>query len=179
MQDPTTSGAPGGAPAFSPFPDQPRGAGNGSALGQQAQAAAGEAAQAATSIGEQAKQKLSGALDGQKGTAADMVQKLADTVKQSGEQFQGKQDWIASAVGRGAEELNTLAGSLRDKNVGDLLGEAQSFARRQPAMFMAAALAAGFAVARLGKVVAGDLSRDDLPTVPSLGKDAEGGNGQH
>ena len=178
MQDPTISGAPGGVPAF-PTSSQPQGAGTASSTGEQAKAVAGDAAQAASSIGDQAKQKLTGALDGQKGAAADMVQKLADTVQRSGEQFQGQQEWIASAVGRGAAELNTLAGSLRDKDVGDLLREAQGFARRQPAMFMAAALAAGFAAARLGKVVAGDLSRDDLPTMPSVNKGGEGGNGQH
>ena len=98
---------------------------------------------------------------------------MAQQVHRSGEQFEGRQDWIASAVGRGAAELNTLAGAIRSKDLSELASEAQAFARRQPALFMGAALAAGFAVARLGKVVAGGLSRDDLPTVPEVG------NGQH
>ena len=58
-------------------------------------------------------------------------------------------------------------------NVGDLMTQVQSLARRRPALFVGAALAAGFAVARLGKVTAGDLSRDDLPTL------REAGHGQH
>jgi len=178
MQDPTTSGVPSGMPAIPSAPDQsqggagtPSGAAQGG--GEQGQAAAGEAAQTASSLAGQAKQKLTGALDSQKGAAADMVEKLAQTVQRSGEQFQGQQDWIASAIGRGASELNTLAGSIRNKDLGDLAGEVQSFAKARPALFMGAALAAGFAVARLGKIVAGDLSRDDLPSMPEVA------NGQH
>ena len=116
---------------------------------------------------------MSTACEAQKGAAADLVEQLARSVQQSGEQFEGKQDWIASAIGRGAAELNTLAGAIRDKDLGEFANEVGAFARRQPALFIGATLAVGFAVARLGKVVAGDLSRDDLPTVPEVG------NGQH
>ena len=172
MQDSINDGPPDGATVFSSFPDESHD-GNAATPGNQVQAAAGEAAQSALSLAGQAKQTLAGKLDGQKGAAADMVEQFAQSVQRSGEQFQGRQDWIASAVGRGAEELNTLASSIRDKDVGDLLDEVQSFATRQPAVFMAAAFAAGFAVARLGKVIAGDLSRDDLPTIPEVG------HGQH
>lgn len=175
MNDATISGAPQGLPTTPPSPDRPSNAGNASAaaIGRTTQSAAGKATEAASSIADQAKHKLTGSLDGQKAVAADMIEKFAQTVHRSGEQFQGQQDWIASAIGRGAAELDTLAGTLRDKDLGDLAGEVQSFARRQPAMFMGTALAAGFALARLGKVVAGDLSRDDLPTMPEVG------NGQH
>jgi hypothetical protein len=166
MQDTITGGPESGAPAIPLAPDPQAG---GSTPGG-AQMSGG---QAASSLADQARGKLTGALDTQKGAAADMIEKLAGTVQRSGEQFQGQQDWIASAIGRGATELNTLAGSLRDKDIGDLAREVQSFAKAQPALFIGAALAAGFAVARLGKVVAGDLSRDDLPSMPEVA------HGQH
>ena len=156
MDDTMTSGAPGGASAIPLSRDR--------APAEQTDAAT----KAATSLAGQARQKLTGALDGQKGAAADMVANLAETVKRSGEQFAGQQDWIASAIGRGAEELNTLATSLRDKDLGNLLSEAQNFARCQPALFVGAAVAAGFALARVGKLAAADLSRADLPTIPEI-----------
>ena len=137
------------------------------------QESAGGAGQPAPSITGQAKQKLTGALDARRGTAADYVEQLAQTVQRSGRQFEGQQDWLASAIGRGAAELNTLAGTIRDKDLGQLASEVQTFARARPALFMGAALAAGFAVARLGKVAAGSLSREDLPTMPEMS------NGQH
>ena len=168
MQDPMTSASPGDAPAIPLSPERPQGAASANA-GDGAKAMAGNAAHTASSLAGQAKDKLSGALEEQKGGVADLVQNLAQTVHRSGEQFKGQQDWIASAVERGAAELDTLATSLRERNLGDLAGQAQVFARRQPALFMGAALAAGFAVARLGKVVAGDLSRDDLPSMPEVG----------
>ena len=169
MQDPYNSGAASGA-AVDPSPADrpPQPATSASAPVDQARAIAGEAGQTASSLAGQARQRLAGTLDGQKGAAADLVEQLAQSVQRSGEQFEGRQDWIASAVGRGAAELDALAGSIRDADLGELMGEVADFARRQPALFMGAALAAGFALARLGKMVAGDLSRDDLPTVPEV-----------
>lgn len=172
MQDPINDGPPDDAP-HSSAPGVPQDGGDAGAPGDQLPAAAGAAAQTARSLAGQAKQTLADKLDGQKGAAADMVEQFAQSVQRSGEQFQGSQDWIASAVGRGAEELNTLAASIRDKDVGELVDEVQSFATRQPAVFMAAAFAAGFAIARVGRVIAGDLSRDDLPTIPEVA------HGQH
>lgn len=174
MQDPFNSAAPSGAAVTPPSPDRfPERSASPSATAVQAPAATGDAGQAASSLAGQAKQKLTGTLDSKKRAAADFVEQLAQQVHRSGEQFEGRQDWIASAVGRGAAEMNTLADAIRNKDLGELASEAQAFARRQPALFMGAALAAGFAVARLGKVVAGDLSRADPPTVPEVG------NGQH
>ena len=163
MQDPTNDGAP----AHPPAPDQPRDD-TPAMPDNQPEAAVEDAGQRARSLVGQAKQTLAGKLDGQKGAAADMVEQLAQSVQRSGEQFAGSQDWIAGAVGRGAQELNTLAASIHDKDLGELVDTVQAFATRRPAVFMAAAFAAGFAIARLGKVLAGNLSRDDLPTIPEV-----------
>lgn len=128
---------------------------------------------AAQPLIQQAKQKFAGALDSQKGAAADFVEKLATNMQGASEQFGGQQDWIASAISRGAAEVKMIADSLRDKDFGDLVDEVQSFARRQPALFIGASVAAGFAAARLGKLVTSDLSHADLPTL------SEAGHGQH
>lgn len=129
---------------------------------------AGRGAAAAPSTVEAATNALTGALEGRKNAAAEAVRGFAETVHRSGEQFEGQQDWIASAVHRGAAELDTLADSLREQQLGDLAGQVQGFATRQPLLFLAATFAAGFGIARLGKIVAGDLSRDDLPTMPPV-----------
>ena len=155
MQDQNSGGMPGSTPA------------------DPSASPAVNAAASAQSLAGQARQTVAGSLDSQKGAAADFIAELAQTVQRSGEEFEGRQDWIASAIGRGADELNTFANSMRDKDLGELAGQVASFAKRQPALFVGASLAAGFAVARIGKVVAGDLSRRDLPTMPEVG------NGQH
>lgn len=94
---------------------------------------------------------------------------MAQSVRRSGEQFAGQQDWIASAIDRGATELGSLASALREKDIVSLVGEVKSFAKRQPALFIGVSLASGFAIARLGKLVAAEVTRADLPTMPEVG----------
>lgn len=169
MDDTTTSGMAGG-PSAIPLP-RDRSEGLHGAADARTQASPGSAVEGNASLAAKAGQRLTGALDGQKAAAADMVGRLAETVKRSGEQFEGQQDWIASAIGRGAQELNTLAGALRDRDPGDLAAEIGHFARRQPALFLGAAAAAGFVLARIGKLAAADLSRADLPTIPEIARE--------
>jgi hypothetical protein len=114
------------------------------------------------------KDKAAAAVTGQKDGLADRIDDLAKTVHTSGDQFAGKQDWVASAIERGATELGSLASSLRQNDLGSLLTQVNSLARKQPALFVGASLVAGFAVARLGKIVVSDVSRDDLPTLPEV-----------
>ena len=134
-----------------------------------AAAATDHVSKQAMSLVGQAKDKALAAASEQKDGLADRVDELAQAVHKSGEQFAGRQDWIAGAIERGAAELGALAKSLRQNDVGDLFSQARSIAQRQPALFIGASLAAGFAIARLGKIVAADASRDDLPTVPEVG----------
>lgn len=178
MDDPITSGTPIGAPGLPPT-DQPAPRDMAPPAGDQARPATGGTEPAAPSLADQAKHALFDTMDRRKGAAADMVEQLAQSVRQSGEQFEGQQDWIAGAIGRGAAELSSLADSIRAKDLGDLAREVDGFARRRPALFIGAALAGGFAVARLGKIAAGDLSREDLPSVPAIGSSPEVDHGQH
>ena len=131
--------------------------------------AAGQAKEQASSLVGQVQDKALAAANEQKGGLAGRIDDLAQAVHKSGEQFTGRQDWIASAIERGAAELGSLASALRENDLSSLLTQVKSLARRQPALFVGASLAAGFAVARLGKLVAADVSRDDLPTMPEVG----------
>lgn len=130
--------------------------------------AAAPAVEQARSLIGQVTDKAVAAAGDQKDAVADRIDDLAKAVHQSGAQFAGQQDWIASAIERGASELGSLATSLRDNDLTSLIGQVRSLARRQPALFVGASLAAGFAVARLGKLVAADVSRDDLPNMPEV-----------
>ena len=133
------------------------------------QATAAAAATDAGSLVDQAKEHLAGKAAAGKDGLADQLEGLADSVHRSGEQFAGKQDWLAHAIDGGAQELTSLAQALRRNDIASLFSQVQSFARRQPGLFVGASLAAGFAVARLGRVIAADLSHDDLPTMPEVG----------
>ena len=123
----------------------------------------------ASSLVGQVKDKAVAAATDQKEGLADRIDEVAQSLHKSGEQFAGQQDWIASAIERGAAELGSLATSLRENDVASLVAQVKSLARRQPALFVGASLAAGFAVARFGRIVAADVSHDDLPTMPEVG----------
>jgi hypothetical protein len=155
-------------PSGSPSIPGAGGASGSSTLVEQGKSAVSEAAGQVSSFVDQAKANATEAAEGQKAVIADQIDGLAGAVHQSGEQFKGQQDWIASAVDRGASELSGLAKSLRENDLGTLLGQVQGFARQQPALFVGAAFAAGFALSRFGKIVAADLSTDDLPTIPEI-----------
>ncbi len=113
----------------------------------------------AGSIGEQA----ADAAESQKATLADKLEDMAKAVHRSGEQLEGHQDWVAHQVERGAAELSSLASTLRSNDLQSLLGDLGSLARRQPALFVGASMAAGFALARVGRVAVSSSSQQPAP----------------
>ncbi len=119
---------------------------------EQARDVAGEAKSRAVSamgaIGEQA----SSVAEAQKANLAERLEDVAKAVHKSGEQLEGHQDWVAKLVEQGADELTSLATTLRSNDLQSLLGDLGSLARRQPALFVGASMAAGFALTRIGRL---------------------------
>jgi hypothetical protein len=93
---------------------------------------------------------------------AERLTAAADAVHRSGEQLEGQQDWLAQLVESGADELGNLASAVRANDLRGLIGKLEAIARKQPVLFVGAAMAAGFASARLGKVAIAGASRADL-----------------
>jgi hypothetical protein len=137
--------------------------------GSDAAALAGKVVEDARSRGaslvDDVKEYALSAADSQREGLAGQVSDIADAIHQAGEHFTGNQDWIARIVERGADELGTLASTLRTNDLEGLMGELGDLARRQPAIFVGAAMAAGFAAARLGKVAVAGASKADLPSM--------------
>ena len=65
-----------------------------------------------------------------------------------GPDLRREEPWLGDLLGRGAAELEGLAAELRRNEVGDLMGSVETFARRQPALFMGATVALGYALTR-------------------------------
>jgi hypothetical protein len=136
-----------------------------------AQDFADDASRRASSLAGDVKDHLTSvATDGKDGLA-DQLEDVADAVQRSGEQLEGHQDWLAHLVERGAHELGSLASTLRTNDLQGLLGNLQDLARRQPAVFVGASLAAGFAMVRVGKVAVSGLPRADLPQTPEVNRE--------
>jgi hypothetical protein len=140
--------------------------------GADAAALTGKVIEDARSRGESlagdVKDHMMAAADGQREDLAGQLSDVADAVHQAGEHFKGNQDWIARIVEGGAVELGTLASTLRANDLEGLMGKLQDLARRQPAIFVGAAMAAGFAAVRVGKIAAAGVTKSDLPSMPEV-----------
>ncbi len=132
----------------------------------QAQELAHEAQQRGASLLSSMTERVEAATESGKLSLADQLEDVARAVHRSGTQLKGHQDWAAHLVERGAAELSTLATTLRGNDLRGLMGGLQDLARRQPALFAGASLAAGFALARVGRIAVAGASKDDLPKMP-------------
>jgi hypothetical protein len=105
-------------------------------------------------------------LSSQKERATDGLGALSQAVRQSTQPFRDHgQDAIAQYIEKAADQLERFSTQLRERDVNDLVDDVQQFARRQPAVFIGAAFAAGVIAARFLKSSAdnrryGGISRD-------------------
>src|SRR5947207_11852867 len=91
-------------------------------------------------------------LSTQKNRATDGIGSVAQAVRQSTQQLRDQQhDTIAQYVDQAAAQLERFSNALKEKNVSELLDDAQRFARRNPALFIGGAFAVGLLSARFFK----------------------------
>ena len=146
------------------------------ALGH-AQDVAQDAQARAASLAGEVKDRVASGAQVQKDQLADKLEDMARAVHRSGEQLEGHQDWVAGLVERGAAELSVLATTLRTNDLQGILGNLGRLAQQQPALFAGASLAAGFALARVGRVAVAGASKADLPQFGTPAPEASDGHG--
>ena len=91
---------------------------------------------------------MSDQVEYQKNGIADRLSAVAERAQTSAGDLREQEAWLGNLLGRGANELQGLAEEIRRNDVADLLGSVEVFARRQPALFMGASVALGFALTR-------------------------------
>lgn len=97
----------------------------------------------------QVRDQLTGQISNQKTQIADGLGSVAHMVRMSSDQLrQGDQSGIAQYTDKLADSMEKFSGYLRDRELGDMLNEAQDFARREPALFLGGAFVAGLLAAR-------------------------------
>jgi len=116
---------------------------------------AGETLQAVRAEGQDlaatARDKVEQVAEQQKAAGAEQGHQLADAVRRVADDLEDTSPEIARHVRSAAESVDSLATALRERSVGDLLGEVNAFAHRQPVAFFGAAMAAGFALTRFAR----------------------------
>lgn len=117
--------------------------------------AAGDAAQrvkdAAGSAVKDVKHAALHSAEDARAKAGDMGHTTASRFRELAGQVEGDLPWLSGAFSKSAEGLDSVTDSLTRGDMSQCLSSLSDFARRQPAIFLGASVALGFALARVGK----------------------------
>jgi len=102
-------------------------------------------------LASQAGDKMKAAVADQKMAGADYVGNFADMVRRASYEFDGQIPQAGQYIRKAADQIGSVSEALRTRDVSELVGEVQDFARKQPAAFFGAAVLAGFAAVRFFK----------------------------
>lgn len=88
----------------------------------------------------------------QKNLAAERMAGFANALRHASSDLDEQgQTLVSGFVRQAADGLADFSGAMRRNDVDDLMGSVESFARRQPALFIGSAVLAGFGIARFMK----------------------------
>lgn len=120
---------------------------------QELERAKSEASQLASSAAETAKRRGQEAADRIKDRAADSAEDFASALESTADDLENTESGeMISGYGRSmAELMRRFAGGLREHEIEEFAGQLASFARRNPASFLAGSVALGFGVSRFLK----------------------------
>lgn len=98
------------------------------------------------------RERVTGVLNARKSRVSDQLEAVADTVRRVGEPLHGEPyDKLGGYADGAARTIERVATGLRDRDLDELAEDVRGFARRQPAVFIGAGLAAGVVAARFLK----------------------------
>lgn len=83
--------------------------------------------------------------------AGDMGATTASRLRELAGQVESDLPWLSGAFNKSAEGLDSVTSSLTRGDMSQTLNSLSDFARRQPAIFIGASVALGFALSRVGK----------------------------
>jgi len=115
---------------------------------------------------DEATRQAKSALSGQKEEAAGQLHGLAQALRETSGQLRDQdQGTFANYSNQVADQIDRVSSYLQDRDVNDLMRDAEDFARRQPELFIGGAFTLGLLAARFMKSSASDM--DDGRTYSS------------
>jgi len=112
---------------------------------------AGEMADSAKEFATEAGEKLRATVQDQKVAGADYVGNIANIIRRTANEFEGEIPQAALYIRKAASQIDGVSLALRNRDLSELMGGVQDFARRQPTAFFGAAVLVGFAAIRFLK----------------------------
>jgi hypothetical protein len=146
QQTPHTGSAPAGASSVSPSWQ------TGSAASSPATASGTTQSSGGDGIAQKFRDQANARLSSQKDRVLEGVGGVTEAIRQTTQSLRDRQhDTVARYVEQVASQVDRVTQTLRQKDVGELLDDAQRLARRQPALFVGSAFAIGLLGARFLK----------------------------
>lgn len=100
--------------------------------------------------------------------AGDTGHSTASRLRDFAGQVEGDLPWMAAAFTKSADGLDSVTNSLTKGDLNECMSGVSEFARRQPAIFLGASVAIGFALARVGKTA---FEQPSQPAASAAGSD--------
>jgi len=124
----------------------------------------------AVQLKDKVAETATGKLEDQKTQATSSLGNVSDAIRQTGQQMRSNdQEAIAQYIDRAAEQLDQFTGYLRSRDMRQIVGDVESFARREPALFLGGAFVLGLFGARFLK--------SSSQAIETQGKDWQGRQG--
>jgi hypothetical protein len=145
-------------------------------LGERAKEKGGELKRQAERAADDMRHRAQSVATDQKNAAASRMEGIAHALRSASDDLQGRgQPMIAEYSRHVAEGLESMADSLGRRDVHDLVGSVEDFARARPVAFLGGAMVAGFALARFMKSSSG--RRQERAAMSQTGGTAAGMSG--
>ena len=106
----------------------------------------------AKGMGAKAADRLHSEADARKSDVADQAKSVSGAIERLADNLDPETpNWLKTALQQGAQQVQTFANTIEQKDSRELLHDVSDFARKSPATFLGACAAVGFAAARLLK----------------------------
>lgn len=112
--------------------------------------------ESAKDVAADAGEKLRTTLQEQKAAGADYVGNVANIVRRSAYAFDSDIPQAGHYIRKAAAQLENVSEAMRNRDMSEIVGNVQQFARRQPTAFFGAAVLVGFAAVRFLKSGSGN-----------------------
>jgi len=118
---------------------------------QLAKEQAGKLGAAAEQIASGAAAQVQDTVQQQRSAGADFIGSIAAATERAASEFDTAMPQAAQYMRQASEQIQSVADVVRERDVKELVGEVENFARRQPTLFFGGAMVLGFAALRFLK----------------------------
>jgi hypothetical protein len=112
---------------------------------------AGNLTDQAKDVASNAGEKLLASVSDQKAAGADYVGNFANIIRRTAYEFDTEMPQAGHYIRKAAAQIENVSEAMRNKNMSEIVGNVQDFARKQPTAFFGAAMLLGFAAVRFLK----------------------------